>query len=539
MQNELNDFKYRFASLEKEVKYNNQHLLLCLKKLGIDALPDTKPNLVLDSDSDVDSLDIPTINLDRSDSTTPETTLTYVSTASITNQGDQETPLSNSTLTDTNKPYNETNTSQENSLARWRWTLALDANSEEIREQRKSYAEGLTIHGLARIIDGPRLGRAIWFVLIIASFTIAVLITKQHWDDFLANGSVTNTRLVMEKQIPFPTISVCNYAELNRARLTIGKVKLHTSPSLTRTPSMKKCGQNLSSCLGGYTTLIKVENVSADYTRIEDQNSLVSFDNVTNCFNVRGYTQTIPSDFLTISLVANRTGDVWTEVYINPATETFLEATPTVYWTSEGFYHINVNKKAISRLGLPYTDCVEGNGTISQNKFIGNYTVTKCKKGCLLEALFKSCGAIPEMYKKHLREPHKFVSTQPVNKTEAEKCLKEIKNSMSIRSSCDTECMLQPCYEENIKMAIDYHWSPDRKNVLEMAFTFPSLLQENVDEIPSYTWEELFANFGGCLGLMTGASVLSVFELLIFIGLALLERCGERRNRKVAPIQND
>ena len=82
--------------------------------------------------------------------------------------------------------------------------------------------------------------------------------------------------------------------------------------------------------------------------------------------------------------------------------------------------------------------------------------------------------------------------------------------------------MLQPCYEEDIKMSLDFHRSPN-PNFLEFAFTFKSFLVEMVEEAPAYTWQDLFANFGGCVGLMTGASILSFVELFIFLGLVFLD----------------
>ena len=65
--------------------------------------------------------------------------------------------------------------------------------------------------------------------------------------------------------------------------------------------------------------------------------------------------------------------------------------------------------------------------------------------------------------------------------------------------------------------------SPDRVNMLELAFTFPQLVEETIEDIPAYNWQDLFANFGGCVGLMTGASVLSLFEILIYAGMTFYE----------------
>ena len=62
-----------------------------------------------------------------------------------------------------------------------------------------------------------------------------------------------------------------------------------------------------------------------------------------------------------------------------------------------------------------------------------------------------------------------------------------------------------------------------RPNMMYLDVTFPSMLETNIIERAAYSWQELFSNFGGCIGLMTGSSVLSVIEILIYISLVVLE----------------
>eukprot|EP00111_Clytia_hemisphaerica_P020686 TCONS_00060978-protein len=52
---------------------------------------------------------------------------------------------------------------------------------QKISAERKNYAEGLTIHGANRIAAGKPLNRAIWSILVLSSFLVAVLISKEHF----------------------------------------------------------------------------------------------------------------------------------------------------------------------------------------------------------------------------------------------------------------------------------------------------------------------------------------------------------------------
>ena len=375
---------------------------------------------------------------------------------------------------------------------------------------------------MSRIATGGPRSKVVWSLLIITSFIIAIIISKEHWDAFLDHDSQTSTKIVTQEEMALPAITICSWEELlvHRRRFTEREPVL-PRPELVEFSAMS-CARNLTKCRYNRKTFVKVQNVSADYEHKSLQNNLVTFDNTTNCFTISGEIQTAPSDVLSVRIIAERVRGVneWSEMYANPPTETFPQASAAVYWASEGFYHVTVEKKIIKRLGLPYTDCVQGSGTYQQNKFTGNYTVNKCLKGCFFEEVFKGCGAIPIMYKKHLRKPETFENKTEVNETFASSCLYKVEKDYTLTAKCNAQCRLDPCYEEEIKMILSQ--SPIKtENFLELAFTYKSFLMEIVEERPSYRWQDLFANFGGCVGLMTGASILSIIELFIFAGIVI------------------
>ena len=311
-----------------------------------------------------------------------------------------------------------------------------------------------------------------------ASLITAILISKEHWEDFLSRKSSSKTMILHQQSIPFPTITVCNYNGINKERKNFeGGPPSYVRPTLVDFPSMRACGGlNLTKCSDLKSRPIKVQTFSSDYSIAKLQNHLVEIDNTTNCFTIKGLIQPAPSTYLSVEAIVNRSASSRTsEIYINPASETFPESSPTIYWANEGFYHVNVEKKIITRLGKPYTNCVEGKGTYAQNKFKGNYTVTKCEKGCFWEKVFEKCGNIPQMYKKHMREPHHFENKTFVNNTFGQACLTSIKNDIRLAKHCNALCKLPPCYEEDIKMKLGHHRSI-APNYLELAMTFQSFL---------------------------------------------------------------
>ena len=128
-----------------------------------------------------------------------------------------------------------------------------------------------------------------------------------------------------------------------------------------------------------------------------------------------------------------------------------------------------------------------------------------------------------------MRHPEKFANKTFVDDATGEACLSKLENDHALTTKCDDLCQLDPCYEEDIKLSL-FHSPVKTDNALELAFTFQSFLMEIVAEKPAYTWQDLFANFGGCLGLMTGSSILSIIELIIFLGMVFVSflRSGRR-----------
>uniref|UniRef100_A0A7M5V1X9 Uncharacterized protein n=1 Tax=Clytia hemisphaerica TaxID=252671 RepID=A0A7M5V1X9_9CNID len=399
---------------------------------------------------------------------------------------------------------------------------AKKASTEEdsVIESHKDFAEGLTIHGLSRIAAGGTAAKVLWTILVIASFIIAVLISKEHWSAFLEHDSRTSTKIVSQSKVPIPAITICDHTAIaNERRRFSGEPPPVKRPTLVDF-SIVDCARNLTACGYNGTTFVRVQNISANYARASPQNHLVKFDETTDCFTITGEVLEMPSDVLSYQAAADRrlSSNEWTELYVNSVDETFFESSEAVYWASEGFYYVNIEKKIITRLGLPFTECVDGSGPYSLNKFKGNYSVMKCQKGCFWEAVFEKCGQIPAMYKKHMRHPEKFANKTFVDDETGQACLSILENDHALTEKCDNLCELDPCYDEDIKLSL-FHNPMKLDHFLELAFTFQSFLLEIVAEKPQYTWQDLFANFGGCLGLMTGSSILSIIELIIFFGL--------------------
>ncbi|XP_066922982.1 pickpocket protein 11-like [Clytia hemisphaerica] len=428
--------------------------------------------------------------------------------------------------------------SEENALE----SIDVENNkSNQISEEKKSYAEGLTIHGLNRIAAGRPFSRIIWSILVLSSFLAAVTISKKHFDAFLSNESRTNIRILSENEVAFPAVTVCHSSFFEERKNFDGRPPTHPRPVI-RENIFKDCfltNLTVPNCGFNGSKLVNIAHYTSDFmTLVESLNGGVVIDDTTHCFTYSGLKENVASNILNFGIMDNRSsGDYWSVMFINSHTETFFEATESLHWILEGYYRAYLRKRIKTFLGLPYTDCIQGKGSYTQNKFTGNYTIGKCKKGCFLEKVFEKCGAIPTMYKKHLREPQLFENKTFVNNTFGRFCMDNVKDDNKVTLECQNLCVLHPCYEEEISINIGHH-PATYKNYMEISLAFQSLTIEVIEEVPAYTWEDLFSNFGGCVGLMTGASILSLFELFIFFGLVILDYFGIFKKKIVSDKEN-
>ena len=70
---------------------------------------------------------------------------------------------------------------------------------------------------------------------------------------------------------------------------------------------------------------------------------------------------------------------------------------------------------------------------------------------------------------------------------------------------------------------------PQVSNMLQMFFIFEAMTEAHMEEQPLESWADLLASFVEVLGLITGFSLMSVFELLIYAMLVAYERCSRQR----------
>ncbi|XP_041464805.1 amiloride-sensitive sodium channel subunit alpha-like isoform X1 [Lytechinus variegatus] len=198
---------------------------------------------------------------------------------------------------------------------------------------------------------------------------------------------------------------------------------------------------------------------------------------------------------------------------------------------------IGIREEVVERLP-EMTSCVEDNGegtnfTVRNNS--SSYTVAYCLKLCFQQSLINRCGCVDGIL---LNYTHCDV----LNTTQRN-CLFNVQE-LYINNNLDCYCPL-PCEERNFKKTISsIDWPSDRymdhlttrfsrypdirrtliedeerakRNLIRLQIYYETLNNEVVVQVPRYSIPNILGNWGGLMGLFTGMSFISVFEVIFLL----------------------
>ena len=276
-------------------------------------------------------------------------------------------------------------------------------------------------------------------------------------------------------------------------------------------------------CLkNGSTFAIAVQEVTDNYMGNRIRPDLVSLSHGVEpfCVTINGNATYVhhQGSFLNARLYPRRNS--WWTIYVNSPNETYHESSGQEFYATRGIHAVRIKSKSYSGLGPPYSDCAADDN--EQNIFHGVYTHEKCKKTCIVKKMLDKCERVAYHHAHYI--PNHWKSNKPITMSvkESEACLKELGTNTDIKEECDHGCEIACNFTYYVPT---FQWKEDSGNfTLDLDFALDTTVVEGVREEPLHTWQDLFSNFGGILGLMCGASVLSAIEILIIFCLFLYER---------------
>ena len=403
---------------------------------------------------------------------------------------------------------------------------------KKLNETRSRYEGSFTVHGINHINSGTVLEKVLWILCVLGALVGSVFMTYGLFDSYLKKDVDTKISIKENIRTRLPTIYICSGGALSYldsyidCSSTVSKSYDEFHCQIMNKTCPKFCDGGRCSNLAEHLRLVPT-------CPPELYGQCVAL-------NAEGdVTQSVlfPSDSY-IPETRNKENFPY-EMYIRPPGETdplmsLLSHNFYSYFNGPGEYEIVIEKTTIQRQPAPYSSCIEANSdeAASKSMFIGPYTVRKCIATCNLKTGWQQCKTTYWSARNLLRE--KEFQRQDRDVEEIEECIFKIRNHTTFINEtigCENDCR-PPCFEESYKMRSHYYPNSGGMNDTLQLRIIMDRKETIITEEPKQQLLVVLSALGGTLGLLAGASVLSLIELFIWIVLFMAEKMADCCTRK-------
>lgn len=434
-----------------------------------------------------------------------------------------------------------------------------DSRKDKLHKKMREYASSFTVHGLNRVAaSDSKVERIIWSITVMTAAVVAVYLIK--WDilKYKKHDVFHDYSTVTLKKAYFPSITFCltklkldlddYYCGLHVDEFPAKELHCQHNKPLCRPPKIV-----IDSFWGNGVFNVHVKNDSS-YSELEKCRGLKSKQNgACMTWNANRYFYEKGSGFEIDILIAKYfvKGDNTLKVYIHNHDIDSEYLLPKLKLMPDKVYYLSLQKTITRRLPHPYpSNCTNRYLDLHHD---GGYN----RRDCLIRHhfinIFKKYGVIHDTGRKVI--PTSILQRFETNMTRENvtAAYKEAwVNNINLE---DDNCPL-PCYEVNYdvysfitevqsKPYFDQSWvkaeTNRSKNTCYTSDISPKLSRnflhyrvklgyQNIEsyflmkEKPMYGWDQMIAELGGLLGLLIGASALSVLEIIFYLIMAVIRR---------------
>ena len=386
-----------------------------------------------------------------------------------------------------------------------------------IRQARKTYIEGCTIHGVARLYTGQKLERIFWGISVLVTFSFAVYMLHNSFSRYRRREHYTKVDLLHERRIKLPTISLCT-----REYLQMCSVYPVLGDSMCR--KKYKDQFNVTKCTVGDLTAMSYSCDSNEFWIKHAGCVSINYNGTLQ--------QTAPGfDFgLNFAVTFTTSSDI--QLRMHDSSEPMDgEGYGDYRIIGSSYVEMHVSMKHIQRLPYPFkSDCTDGRDL--PNYFnTGKYSVTSCRRVCRVLKLLETCGIVfPRAFHGIPIEIVARYRVTRANATDTERKLAHHKWKKcwistlpkSFQRSGECHCPL-PCSETRYSYVPIKTWELAGKNkTLIMNVHYETMKYTTWKEVPAFGLKRVMSEFGGLVGLLVGASLFSVLEVMAFFWLTIL-----------------
>ena len=183
------------------------------------------------------------------------------------------------------------------------------------------------------------------------------------------------------------------------------------------------------------------------------------------------------------------------------------------YLHGPGLYAITLNKVQMERLEYPYPSKCSKDGDGTDNLIDMRYTQTNCEESCMLRRMIKQCKAVPDVITPYLTKDISMTETN-LNETQTRECLHTVIKGELLLPPKKCNCPYA-CVDTLFNPLVQKLESSER--TWNISIAYQSLTVTSVTEEPLITYSDVLSSFGGFMGLLLGACVLSIGEIILVV----------------------
>ena len=414
-----------------------------------------------------------------------------------------------------------------------------------IREKINEYVDNFTVHGLTRVFNASRFESLFWMMMLASGVCFSIIIIQGLVRKYLKFEVYTEIHSRIAERNYFPSLTICEH---------YGFLSNYFS----------YCGYPLASILNSKSTNCEYEIKHPDAIEYKQRNYWFNgVFNVTKCRTWGGKNCLERSYFKSLTFFNNTCmtwnpagtifdmyghadiefqyqfsasqtkDDIKMEIMLHDPQIQEIDVTKTIEIDPFQKYQIKFDKTIVKRLKSPFPSrCSDGKG---RDIFPGAYSRKSCIESHSYIECYKICGAAFDYVERHIPQ---VIKDEYSHKT-TNKSLGEIASCLFLNLKDEAKKTSHSCTFacESLDLSTISTFSTyskprllaKRKNNRTLVYNI-GLQHQSVDsykvmeEKEVYSWDQMACEMGGFIGLVIGASFISLIEIIASIILRLVHK---------------
>ena len=416
-----------------------------------------------------------------------------------------------------------------------------------LNEKINDYVSGFTVHGLTRVLTAPRKESVFWFIALATGLLISIFVVNGLAKKYTRYEVYTEIRSIVTDKNRFPSVSFCEFN-----MLLDGYFAYCGKPF----SSNQKGGDEKKIChLEQIPEPKDVYNDSPDTwsNGLFNINACIQWglgkSNVSKLVQSRKrlnhscFTWNYEGDFYDmyshVSLLFEFKKPVWMKrrpsVIAIPHDShiTEIDLTTSINLNPRRKNQLTMGLTKIHRKEHPYpSKCI--NGGRGKDLLPGIYSRRTCAETQFYKKIYETCGDTTDYMRPYMRQAYqhenagsavtrKYNNQTHTNYTAVSKCISNMISKMDnnqLRGSCPFPCneLEIATFATHAEMDEDFETivsSNDTKYYYQVELQLLNVDSYKImEEKELYTWDQMACEIGGFLGLVMGASMLSMIEII-------------------------